>query len=279
MSPLIVVLTIVAVVCAIVLLASIATGDYSWVDRSWSIVPAIYVWMFAGFAGLADTRPTVMAVLVTLWAARLTFNFARKGGYNGVEDYRWAVLRSRMTARQFQIFNVFFITVRSPRCTRDGAVRGLLGRGDGFRPAAVELPAGQESRGAGVRAPIRQFRTVALQPAPQLYLRASAVVGALSVWCDRGRVSCAVDGHRRAASHPAIRGVNAVHRSDHAGEISRICALPGDDVCGGSLVSATCPSGGIDRGVGGGRRTSRRERQSKCTKRREKFGGMGWLRG
>jgi steroid 5-alpha reductase family enzyme len=69
------------------------------------------VWVFAAFAGLTDVRLNVMAVLVTLWAARLTFNFARKGGYSGVEDYRWAVLRSRMTARQFQVFNVFFITI------------------------------------------------------------------------------------------------------------------------------------------------------------------------
>lgn len=29
-----------------------------------------------------------MAVLVTLWGARLTYNFARKGGYTGMEDYR-----------------------------------------------------------------------------------------------------------------------------------------------------------------------------------------------
>lgn len=111
MTPLIVVLLIVAFVCVLVLVASVATGDYSWVDRSWSIVPAIYVWVFAGFAGLSDTRLNVMAILVTAWAARLTFNFARKGGYSGVEDYRWAILRSRMTRRQFQIFNVFFITL------------------------------------------------------------------------------------------------------------------------------------------------------------------------
>ena len=96
MTPLIVVLLIVALVCVFVLIASIATGDYSWVDRSWSIVPAVYVWVFAGFAGLADTRLNVMAVLVTAWAARLTFNFARKGGYSGVEDYRWA-MSNRMT--------------------------------------------------------------------------------------------------------------------------------------------------------------------------------------
>ncbi len=90
-------------------LASLATRDTSWVDRLWSVVPVVYVWVFAAFAGLADARLNVMAVLVTLWGARLTFNFARKGGYAGVEDYRWAVLRSRMPPLAFQLFNLFFI--------------------------------------------------------------------------------------------------------------------------------------------------------------------------
>ena len=45
------------------------------------------------------TRLVVMASLATLWGIRLTFNFARKGAYKlrfweGVEDYRWAVVRS-----------------------------------------------------------------------------------------------------------------------------------------------------------------------------------------
>ncbi len=53
----------------------------------------------------------MMAILVTAWGVRLTFNFARKGGYTGVEDYRWAVLRSRMKKWQFQLFNFFFIVL------------------------------------------------------------------------------------------------------------------------------------------------------------------------
>ncbi len=48
-------------------------------------------------------------MLATAWGARLTFNFARKGGYTGVEDYRWAILRGRMRPWQFQVFNVLFI--------------------------------------------------------------------------------------------------------------------------------------------------------------------------
>jgi steroid 5-alpha reductase family enzyme len=67
--------------------------------------------VFAGFAGLSDGRLNLMAVLVTLWGARLTFNFARKGGYTGEEDYRWPVLRARMKSWQFQLFNLFFIVL------------------------------------------------------------------------------------------------------------------------------------------------------------------------
>ncbi len=74
----------------------------------------MYVWIFAG-AGIASgddaARLVLMALLVTAWAARLTFNFARKGGYTGMEDYRWAILRGRMKPWQFQIFNLLFIVL------------------------------------------------------------------------------------------------------------------------------------------------------------------------
>jgi steroid 5-alpha reductase family enzyme len=92
-------------------MASLATGDTSWVDRMWSIVPVIYVWVFAAKANLDNARLDVVAALITVWGARLTFNFARKGGYSGVEDYRWAVLRSSMRPWQFQLFNLFFIVL------------------------------------------------------------------------------------------------------------------------------------------------------------------------
>ena len=96
--------------CVVVWLASVLTGDHSMVDRIWSIIPIVYAWIFAAGAGLADARLNVMAILVTLWGARLTFNFARKGGYvKGGEDYRWPVLRARMNGWQFAIFNVVFI--------------------------------------------------------------------------------------------------------------------------------------------------------------------------
>jgi len=106
-----IVLIVAGVAAAFCWIASLVTKDTSWVDRLWSVVPVVYVWIFAGAAGLADGRLDVMAVLVTLWGARLTFNFARKGGYTGVEDYRWAVLRARMKPWQFQVFNLLFIVI------------------------------------------------------------------------------------------------------------------------------------------------------------------------
>ncbi|MCS5498705.1 DUF1295 domain-containing protein [Cnuibacter physcomitrellae] len=111
MDALLVCLWICAGTCLAVWLLSLITRDTSWVDRVWSIVPVAYLWVFAAFSGM-DPRLVLMAVLVTLWGARLTFNFARKGGYApGGEDYRWAVLRARMRPWQFQVFNLLFITV------------------------------------------------------------------------------------------------------------------------------------------------------------------------
>ena len=114
MDPLALVLVVAAAACAFCWIASLITKDTSWVDRIWSIVPVIYVWIFAVSAitsGADAVRLVVLALLVTAWGARLTFNFARKGGYTGMEDYRWAILRGRMKPWQFQIFNLLFIVL------------------------------------------------------------------------------------------------------------------------------------------------------------------------
>jgi steroid 5-alpha reductase family enzyme len=93
-------------------LLSVVTREYSWVDRIWSIIPVVYLAIFAGAAGFSDARLDTMFALSALWGARLTFNFARKGGYaRGGEDYRWVVLRERMKPWQFQVFNVMFIAL------------------------------------------------------------------------------------------------------------------------------------------------------------------------
>ena len=94
------------------------TSNNSQMDKLWSILPAVYVWIIAAQGGMSP-RLVVMACLVTLWGARLTFNFARKGAYHikfwtGREDYRWEVLRSRKEFQphwKWMLFNLFFISV------------------------------------------------------------------------------------------------------------------------------------------------------------------------
>lgn len=112
MDALLIVVIVAAVASLVCWVLSLITRDTSWVDRAWSIVPVAYVWIFAGVAvaeGDGSARLVAMGVLSTAWGARLTFNFARKGGYTGMEDYRWAILRGRMRPWQFQFFNLFFI--------------------------------------------------------------------------------------------------------------------------------------------------------------------------
>ncbi|MEV4668191.1 DUF1295 domain-containing protein [Microbacterium sp. LWO12-1.2] len=112
MDALLIVIIVAAIASIGCWVLSLITRDTSWVDRAWSIVPVVYVWIFVvgAFAhGDGSARVVLMGVLATAWGARLTFNFARKGGYSGVEDYRWAILRARMRPWQFQIFNVLFI--------------------------------------------------------------------------------------------------------------------------------------------------------------------------
>ena len=60
---------------------SILTKEYSWVDRLWSITPALFAVHFAAYVGFTDLRLNLMAGLAVLWGVRLTYNFARKSGY------------------------------------------------------------------------------------------------------------------------------------------------------------------------------------------------------
>jgi steroid 5-alpha reductase family enzyme len=110
LSPLQIAETACAVLAGLCLLTSVITGNCSQVDRIWSLAPPLYVGWFAAQAGFRDARLDVMAALTALWGARLTYNFARKGGYRaGSEDYRWPVLRKRLGPVLFQIFNATFI--------------------------------------------------------------------------------------------------------------------------------------------------------------------------
>jgi steroid 5-alpha reductase family enzyme len=92
------------------------TGNNSQVDKLWSIVPIIYAW-YMTYLGGWNERMIMMSVLVTIWGARLTYNFARRGAYTwkfweGEEDYRWEILRKKPGFKNpviWLLFNLFFI--------------------------------------------------------------------------------------------------------------------------------------------------------------------------
>jgi steroid 5-alpha reductase family enzyme len=109
-NPFALALVAAALSAAFCWVASLVTGNYSQVDRLWSILPVLYVVHFAAHAGFGDPRLNLMAALALLWGARLTYNFARKGGYRrGGEDYRWPYLRERLGPIWFQALNATFV--------------------------------------------------------------------------------------------------------------------------------------------------------------------------
>ena len=110
--------TVYLVAALLCFLISTITGNHSQVDKLWSLVPIAYVWMVTFHSGF-ESRLVIMALLVTAWGFRLTYNFSRRGGYSvrfwtGEEDYRWAVLRAKpeLAARwRWVLFNLFFISL------------------------------------------------------------------------------------------------------------------------------------------------------------------------
>ena len=115
-------LRILLIVCGCSTLYCFAVGELtrnnSQMDKLWSLLPEAYMWICAIRGGMSP-RLVVMAALATLWGARLTFNFARKGAYSlkfwsGEEDYRWKVLREKKEFRprwKWLLFDLFFISI------------------------------------------------------------------------------------------------------------------------------------------------------------------------
>ena len=112
MGPLLVCLVICAAVAAATWIASLVTREYSWVDRIWSVVPVVYVWVFAGRervrraprahgrardrSGASGSPSTSRARAATARAARTTAGRCCAGGWRP-----W----------QYQLFNLFFISI------------------------------------------------------------------------------------------------------------------------------------------------------------------------
>ena len=93
------------------------TGNCSQVDKVWSLMPIVYSWYFAS-ASEWQSRVVIMAILITIWGLRLSYNFARRGGYHwkfweGEQDYRWDVLKQKPEFKNpivWMLFDLFFIS-------------------------------------------------------------------------------------------------------------------------------------------------------------------------
>lgn len=94
------------------------SGNNSQMDKLWSLLPIAYGWIIA-IKGDLKPRLLIIAIIITLWGIRLTFNFARKGAYHwkfweGKEDYRWVIVRGfRAFHNRFAwaLFDLFFIAI------------------------------------------------------------------------------------------------------------------------------------------------------------------------
>ncbi len=106
------------ILAALAWIFSVISREYSWVDRLWPVCPPIYCLLVAAAADFDSARLNLMTVLIVLWGARLTFNYARKGGFRkGGEDYRWEVVREKLGPVRSQILNLTFISFRLGRCS------------------------------------------------------------------------------------------------------------------------------------------------------------------
>jgi steroid 5-alpha reductase family enzyme len=111
--------TFIGIMIAISLMCFIVseiTGNYSQVDKLWSLIPVAYGIISA--VRVSSPRLMIMLVLVVFWGLRLSYNFYRKGGYNilpwkGEEDYRWRIIRETPMLKgrlRFGLFNLLFIS-------------------------------------------------------------------------------------------------------------------------------------------------------------------------
>ncbi|KAI9737580.1 MAG: hypothetical protein M1834_009735 [Cirrosporium novae-zelandiae] len=113
-NPFITALAFSLLIVPIVFVLSEINRNYSQIDRIWSILPTVYNAHYAAYAhlaGLPTQKIDTLATFSAIWSLRLSFNYWRKGGYSiGSEDYRWAILRKKISPPLFVLFNLGFIS-------------------------------------------------------------------------------------------------------------------------------------------------------------------------
>jgi len=106
---------------AICWFAGVLTQNWSQVDKLWSINPIVYAWFAAVFSNFNE-RVMLLTILVTIWGIRLSYNFTRRGGYDGVfqckpwtgeEDYRWETVKGWFDGQPLkrELFHAGFVCI------------------------------------------------------------------------------------------------------------------------------------------------------------------------
>ncbi|KAH8549713.1 hypothetical protein BGW37DRAFT_500525 [Umbelopsis sp. PMI_123] len=114
LDPLISALAIATVFSIAHWFIGLVTSNYSQVDKCWSILPVVYSWHFSVHDylvhGQVHPRLVLITTLITVWGMRLTYNFARKGGYKFSEqDYRWPYIQKKLGKAGMEFLNIVFI--------------------------------------------------------------------------------------------------------------------------------------------------------------------------
>jgi len=116
------ILLVLGIICATSILYCFIVGEItrnnSQMDKLWSILPIIYIWVIF-FMGGFNIRLLVVSIIVTMWGVRLSWNFAKKGAYKlkfweGEEDYRWQIVRSNKMFKKrwaWTLFDLLFISL------------------------------------------------------------------------------------------------------------------------------------------------------------------------
>ena len=99
------------------------TQNLSQVDKVWSLSPPVFCWYITYYEAkqhqwIWNCKLVFMSLLITVWGARLTYQFYKKGGYSirfwsGEEDYRWVIVRRKMPLLRnrlvFFVFDIGFV--------------------------------------------------------------------------------------------------------------------------------------------------------------------------
>lgn len=119
-NPLVTALAFSLAISPIFLVVSEVNKNYSQVDRCWSLLPTVYNTHYAIWArmnGLPTQRLDNVLAFSVCWSIRLTFNYWRRGGYSvGSEDYRWEIVKSKVSPLVMFLFNIVFISLAQSVC-------------------------------------------------------------------------------------------------------------------------------------------------------------------